>query len=269
MATEVAKKEATALAVAQFEDLGGLGFEETSSEDMAIPFLRILAQLSPQVNKRDGAYVDGAEAGMIFNTVANKAYDGEKGIAVVPCYYNRRYVEWAPREKGGGYYGSYQPDDAIVNTTTKNERGEEILPNGNILTNTAQFFVILLDEDGPQRCLITMSSTQLKKARKWVTQMQSLTAEGKNGPYTLPMMSHKYQLSSVAESNDKGNWFGWDINKVGPIDLSNAGDKAVFEMAVAFAKSVKSGEVQVKEQAPEQTQAPAQQSQQDDDDVPF
>jgi len=102
MATEVAKKEATALAVAQFEDLGGLGFEETSSEDMAIPFLRILAQLSPQVNKRDGAYVEGAEAGMIFNTVANKAYDGEKGIAVVPCYYNRRYVEWAPRKRAVG-----------------------------------------------------------------------------------------------------------------------------------------------------------------------
>ena len=127
MATEVAKKESSAVAVEQFEDLGGLGFEETTSQDMAVPFLRILAQLSPQVNKRDGAYVEGAEAGMMFNTVANKVYDGEKGVTVVPCYYNRRYVEWAPREKGGGYFGSYNPDDPIVNTTTKNERGEDNL----------------------------------------------------------------------------------------------------------------------------------------------
>ena len=267
MATEVAKKESSAVALAQFEDLGGLGFEETTSRDMAVPFLRILAQLSPQVNKRDGAYVDGAEAGMMFNTVANKVYDGEKGVAVVPCYYNRRFVEWAPREKGGGYFGSYHPDDPITNTTTKNERGEEILPNGNILTNTAQFFVILLDDDGPQRCLITMSSTQLKKARKWVTQMQALTAQGKNGPYTLPMMSHKYQLSTVAESNDKGNWFGWEVSKVGPIDLSNTEEASVFEMAVAFAKSVKAGEVEVKETAPE---APtAKQDNDTNDDVPF
>jgi hypothetical protein len=266
MATEVAKKESSAVAVAQFEDLGGLGFEETTSQDMAVPFLRILAQLSPQVNKRDGAYVEGAEAGMMFNTVANKAYDGEKGVTVVPCYYNRRFVEWAPREKGGGYFGSYHPDDPITNTTTKNERGEDILPNGNILTNTAQFFVILLDEDGPQRCLITMSSTQLKKARKWVTQMQALTAQGKNGSYTLPMMSHKYLLSTVAEANDKGNWFGWEISKVGPISLGDAEEANVFEMAVAFAKSVKAGEVEVKETAPIE---PKDKGTPPDDDVPF
>lgn len=264
MAGEVAKKESTAVALSDFEELGGLGFEETTSQDMAIPFLRILAQLSPQVNKRDGAYVEGAEAGMLFNTVANKAYDGEKGVQVIPCYYNRRYVEWAPREKGGGYYGSYSPDDAIVNTTTQNERGEYLLPNGNILTNTAQFFVILLDEDGPQRCLITMSSTQLKKARKWVTQMQSLMAQGKNGnSYTLPMMSHKYQLGTVAESNDKGNWFGWEINKVGPVNLADAGDNEVFKMAVAFAQSVKSGDVEVKEQPQDSSKKEL------NDDVPF
>lgn len=265
MANEVAKKQSTDVAIAQFEDFGGLGFEETTSQDMAIPFLRILAQLSPQVNKRDGEYVEGAEAGMLFNTVANCVYDGEKGVTVIPCYYNRRYVEWAPREKGGGYFGSYKPDDAIVNTTTKNERGEDILPNGNILTNTAQFFVILIDSNGPQRCLITMSSSQLKKARKWVTQMNSLTAQGKNGPYTLPMMSHKYQMTTVAESNDKGNWFGWDINKVGPLDLSNAEEKQMFEMAVDFSKKIAQGEVEVKETAPEQPAKAAQ----PDDEVPF
>jgi hypothetical protein len=34
-----------------------------------------------------------------------------------------------------------------------------------------------MDANGlPQRCLLTMTSTQLKKARKWVTQMQSRTA---------------------------------------------------------------------------------------------
>jgi len=272
MATEVAKKESTAVAMAsQFEDMGGLGFEETTSQDMAIPFLRILAQLSPQVNKRDGAYVDGAEAGMIFNTVANKVYDGEKGVTVVPCYYNRRYVEWAPREKGGGYFGSYLPDDPIVNTTTKNERGEDILPNGNILTNTAQFFVILLDEDGPQRCLITMSSTQLKKARKWVTQMQSLTAQGENGSFTLPMMSHRYKLGTVAESNDKGNWFGWEINKIDMLDIEdeNSTDNSLFEMAVAFAVKVKSGEVEVKEPAPTESVQQNNTSVADDDDIPF
>ena len=116
MANEVTKRSATNVALSDFEEFGSLGFEETRTEDMAVPFLRILAQLSPQVNKREGAYVEGAEAGMIFNTVSNKVYDGEKGVQVIPCYYNRRFVEWAPREKGGGYFGSYHPDDPMIVT---------------------------------------------------------------------------------------------------------------------------------------------------------
>jgi len=126
MAKEVTKSTGNGLAVAEFEDLAGLGFEEAKSEDMAIPFLRILAQLSPQVNKRDGAYVEGAEAGMIYNTVSNEVFKGEDGITVIPCYYSRRYVEWKPRAEGGGYVNSYHPDDTVVTSTVRNERGEGI-----------------------------------------------------------------------------------------------------------------------------------------------
>ena len=94
-----------------------------------------------------------------------------------------------------------------------------------------------------------MSSTQLKKARKWVTQMQALSGTKSNGEsYTLPMMSHTYQLSTVAESNDKGNWFGWDIAKADTLELTKDWDKSLFHEAVAFAKSCKAGEVKVKEQ---------------------
>ena len=77
---EVAVKENSALAVYEgFEEFNGVGFSEVTTEDLAIPFLRVLAQLSPQVNKRDGAYIEGAEAGMIYNTVMNEVYDGEEG----------------------------------------------------------------------------------------------------------------------------------------------------------------------------------------------
>ena len=79
-AVAVKAEESTALAIpSELEQFAGLGMDQVRTEDMSIPFLRILAQLSPQVNKRDGAYVDGAEAGMIYNTVENVAYDGEEG----------------------------------------------------------------------------------------------------------------------------------------------------------------------------------------------
>lgn len=263
----VAVKDETSTAVAvlgaDFEAFAGLGMEQVTTEDMSIPFLRILAQLSPQVNKRDGAYVAGAEPGFIYNTVANEAYNGEEGVMVIPCYYNRRYVEWKPREKGGGYVNSYAATDPIVNTTYRDDRGNDVLPNGNLLVNTAQFFVLLVHpENGPQRCLVTMTSTQLKKARKWMTQMQSLTATGKNGNmYTLPMMSQTYKLRTVEERNDKGSWFGWEISRIGPVQ-----DASLFNLAVEFSKSVANGDVKVKEEhGAEESRA----SSRDDDSAPF
>lgn len=250
MSNQVAVKKETAVAnYTGFEDFAGGGFSEVGTEDLAIPFLRILAQLSPQVNKRDGAYIDGAEAGMVLNTVMNKAFSGEDGILVVPCHYNRRYVEWQPREKGGGYVASYDPEDPIVRTATKGMKGEDILPNGNLLTPTAQFFVLFLHDDGAQRALVTMTSTQLKKARKWLSQMESMKAKGKNGLYTLPMFSQIYRLRTVEERNDKGSWFGWEISKERSLDMSKEDDKALVEMAVDFTRGVRAGEVKVKESA--------------------
>ena len=249
---QVANSKTNAMAMYEgFENYGGEGFSDVTTEDLAIPFLRILESMSPQVNERDGAYVKNAKAGMIYNNVLNEAYDGIKGIRVIPCHYNRRFVEWVPREKGGGYIGSYEPTDPILQTTTKNEKGQDVLPSGNTLTNTAQFFVLFLHpEMGSQRALIPMSSTQLKKARKWLTQAQSMTAMGKNGPYILPLMSQIYTLSTVPEQNDKGSWFGWQIERSSQLDLQSEEQKALFDSAYAFAKSVKSGEVQIKEEAP-------------------
>ena len=43
-------------------------------EDLALPFLKLLGQLSPEVNKRDGKYVEGAEPGMIYNSVTGEIF---------------------------------------------------------------------------------------------------------------------------------------------------------------------------------------------------
>lgn len=247
---EVAEKKTTAVAPASdFEQFDGLGFEETTSEDMAIPFLRILADLSPQVQKRKAEYVEGAEPGMIFNTVLNEVYEGEEGIQVVPCHYFRRYVEWRPREQGGGYVQAFMPDDPILSETVRNDRNQDVLPNGNHLVNTAHFFCLFLHpEKGPLHALVTMSSTQLKKAKKWLSMAQTLTGKTKDGRiFTLPLMSQVYRMATVPEENDRGSWYGWEITRERQLDLSDEADRAVFEAAVAFAKSVKSGEVEIKE----------------------
>jgi hypothetical protein len=73
------------------------GMENITSDDVALPFLKVLAQLSPELET-----IDGAKAGMIYNTVTGDLYDGQKGIMVVPCHYERKYIEWHPRGSGNG-----------------------------------------------------------------------------------------------------------------------------------------------------------------------
>ncbi len=80
---QVATKKEGALATNLFEADANMGAQNISQEDLALPFLKILGQLSPEVNKRDGKYVEGAEPGKIINTVTNELYDT---VNVIPCH---------------------------------------------------------------------------------------------------------------------------------------------------------------------------------------
>ena len=48
------------------------GFDNMTQDDLALPFVRILGQLSPQVTEGDSKFIDGAKPGMIYNTVTSE-----------------------------------------------------------------------------------------------------------------------------------------------------------------------------------------------------
>jgi hypothetical protein len=238
---QVTEKKTNALAVNMFEADADKGSQNMTQEDLALPFLKVLGQLSPEVNKRDGKYVEGAEPGMILNTVTNEIFDGAKGINVLPVFYERKYVEWADRGEGkGGPVAIHTADSDIVSQTTRDKSFKDRLPNGNYLENTANHFVILLG-DSPQTALISMKATQLKISRKWNSIMMGIKLQGKNGLFTPPTYSHIYNLKTVQMSNDKGTWFGWEVSKVGPVQ-----DQGVYQVAKSFADKVGKGAVEVK-----------------------
>ena len=240
---QVATKKEGALATNLFEADANQGAQNISQEDLALPFLKILGQLSPEVNKRDGKYVEGAEPGKIINTVTNELYDS---INVVPCHYKRQYIEWQDRgQSTGAPVAIHDADSDIISQTTRDKSYKDRLPNGNYLDNTANHFVLQLG-DTPQSALISMKSTQLKVSRKWNSMMMGLKMQGKNGLFTPPTYSHIYKLKTVQMSNDKGTWFGWDVEKVGPVI-----DKAIYDMAKNFAISVGKGEIEAKHSSEE------------------
>ena len=242
---QVTEKKNGALATFDMEADAQQGAQNISQEDLALPFLKILGQLSPEVNKRDGKYVEGAEPGKIINTVTSELYDN---VQVVPCHYKRQYIEWQDRGTStGAPVAIHDADSDIISQTTRGKDYKDRLPNGNYLDNTANHFVLVLGNN-PETALISMKSTQLKVSRKWNSMMMGLKMQGKTGLFTPPTYSHIYNLSTVQMSNDKGTWFGWDVAKVGPVK-----DKAIYDMAKNFAISVGKGEVEAKPEVQEQT----------------
>ena len=238
---QVTEKKSAPLPSNIFEEDAAKGLGKIGQEDLALPFLKILGQLSPEVNKRDGKYVEGAEPGMIFNSVSGELYDGVKGINVIPAFYKLEYIEWKDRGEGpGAPVAIYDSSSDVMSKTKPDANYKDRLPNGNYIEKTASHFVIITG-DSPSTALISMKSTQLKISRKWNSMMSGIKLKGQNGLFTPASFSHIYRLKTTQMSNDKGTWFGWEVSKVGPIT-----DQQLYQQAKSFSESISKGAVKAK-----------------------
>ena len=198
----------------------GVGFEEVTSSDLQIPFLRIIQALSPQLKKNDPAYIEGAGQGDIFNTVTNKIWDADKGVSVLPVFFQMKYLEFVPRSQGGGFVGEVSAESNEVRTAVRDkDSGMELLNNGNELVRTAQHYIKIVHDDGNlENAIVDMKKTQLKKSRLWLSMMMM---QKRNGA-TLPSFANTYRLKSVEDGNDKGSWGSWSISLEGLVSSMDA-----------------------------------------------
>ena len=82
------KKPAGAVASVNIEQFADEGFDNVDSKSLALPFLKVLGQLSPQVTQGDSQFIAEARPGMIYNAVTDELYNGQEGITVIPCFIN-------------------------------------------------------------------------------------------------------------------------------------------------------------------------------------
>ena len=224
-------KENNALQTVNIEQFADEGFDNVDSKSLALPFLKVLGQLSPQVTQGDSNFIPDAKAGMIYNTVTDELYDGHKGITVIPCYYKLEYIEWKDRDKGAvAPVNVYPSDSDIMTKTTRGDDGKDRLQNGNYIEETASHYVMVVEPDKTSTALITMKSTQRKKSKKWNSMMMSLRQQRKNGKgfFKPAPFTQKYLLATVLEKNNMGSWFGWEISHVGAVESEEV-LKAAFD----------------------------------------
>lgn len=261
---ETAKTEEKTQEVAtmdfMYED-SGAGMESADKDSFAIPFLTVLQKISPQCDEAEAEFVEGAKAGMLFNTVTQKLYDGKKGIIFLPCAYQRRFIRWGPRGTSeGGFKGEMLPEAAAQ----LRDSGEVVdregrlfypLPDGTIdekkcdhLSDTRNHFGILVEEESgeAQQVLLSLGSTQIKKSKMLMSLLNSAKIKGPKGLVTPPTWANRILLTTVQESNDKGSWNGL---KVQPSDPKYVQGKDLYDIGKAFHATIVAGEAKVNYEA--------------------
>lgn len=242
--TEVAKAENTGIVLPEGMNLAdlqrdaGAGVSDMDAGDVALPYIAILQGLSPQVNPGAPQFIEGAQASMFLNNVSLDVYEGRKeGLIFVNCAYERKLVEWVDRDKGGGWVAEYPVDSDIRQEAKPNDRKQPILPNGNLLIETAYHYGLYKDpETGVWgQCVTTLKSTGLKVNRRWNNEL--LTTRIPGTEIIAPRWLYAYQLRTVLEQKANNSW--WQLS----IEKRDIVSKAVYDQAKMFYQLIEAGDV--------------------------
>tara|TARA_R100001086_G_scaffold115436_2_gene59088 strand:- start:6617 stop:7483 length:867 start_codon:yes stop_codon:yes gene_type:complete len=248
---EVVKKQTTEIMVGDLgslEDFAGQGTENVGIQDIKLPEIKCASKTTPEVDEDNPKYIEGCKIGDIFNNATKSVYEGykreNKGVLAVPCHYYLNWVEWSKLGTGNVAPENVYSDNSILAQTSRKPASEkdykDYLPNGNYVAETANHFVLLLDEDYQpmEQGLIRMAATQRKKSKLWNTMITSKKMKSKKGGFFTPASwAGVYRLTTCQEQNDMGPWTGWVINFDRMLD--QPGDEKTLQAAHKFCQDAK------------------------------
>lgn len=192
------------------------GYGDMGLQDLSIPFLNLLQSNSPEVEEPT---IPGVAAGLIMNSVTRELV--KMPVVFMPLYREEIWVEWKPRNQGGGLLGRYLPQDSLVQDIIKRNGGSRIppqgddkkripfkTPNGGELVETYYVYGFLLDETGQSidsYAVISFSSTKIKVQKDWMSSMYMV----KGKP---PLYANRAKISTARERREGGTFFNFVIS---------------------------------------------------------
>jgi hypothetical protein len=190
-----------------------------SAADNLVPLIYILQKGSPQVDDSNQSYLDGAKAGDIWlRNAPNPLIKSDDGLLFQPCYFEISWLEWIPRERGGGFVARH-PNlakaeqcpiaDIIVSKDPRNpNKIKYTRPNGNEVIMNRNHIGYALNNGMALPYVIPMSGTGHTTSRTWMMVMnQRLTASGKS----VPSWDGIYRMRTRPRTNQMGTWHMWEI----------------------------------------------------------
>lgn len=203
----VVEEPNTAVALYDYGEDAGLGAEITA-EEMTTPFITLLQALSPQVEDDDDL-----KAGMLYDVISGQSWPGEEGLVFQMAARTQEYVEWVPRNEGGGLVARHAPGSAAV-ARAKEHAEAKGLPYGklkagddfqNDLVETYYGYINILTPDGEDVetfAVIPFKSTMIGAYQ----QFRTATARVKLGGRTPPLFAFRAVMTTRKEERD-GNKF--------------------------------------------------------------
>ena len=82
------------------KEASGLGNENVTSDHLQTPRVKLLQQLSNEVDPNHEDYVEGAMPGDFYNTVTNSLLG--RALYIINLLFKEEFVVWRKLNKGGG-----------------------------------------------------------------------------------------------------------------------------------------------------------------------
>ena len=175
------------------------GFEGINTSTMAVPFIRILQKLSPQLNRQKAEYMADAEEGMFFNTLTKAIF--ADGFNCIVLNFDHVYIEWKPNR--GGFVGYHSPENAERIAVDKTF-GAWKTKDGNELSENYVYMLVIEGHEHEGPIVLSLSSSAIKVAREWNRLMLThIMDDGtKARPYYLV-----WHIGTEYSENDQGSWY--------------------------------------------------------------
>lgn len=176
------------------QQYGAVGNESVGVEDIVIPRLGLIQQLSPEVDDSDPKFIEGAKPGDFFNSLTRELY--QSPVSVVFVDRKKEFTVFKKRSAGGGFRGSFLSEAEAKATIAAGDEPADQME----IVETATNFGLILDEVGHVRSeiVIPMTSTKLKVDRQ-INSMIRLRGAAR--------FASVFYLESTKEKNDKGTFY--------------------------------------------------------------
>ena len=212
------------------ENTGTRGQEGVGIDDLTIPRLSLVQDLSPQRKKKDPQYIEGAEEGMLFNNVSNFLY-GE-AVVFIPCFYRKEWVMWKSQSEGGGFLGAYTSEREAMEKFRAEGYEGQLDKKGNPMYEVndtgQQFGLIVREDESVEDIVISLAKSKRKVDRQFNTLVKMAGGD---------RFSRMYKISAVSDQNAAGqDYFNFGVEAMGFVM-----NEDIYRRAEAMYESISSG----------------------------